>query len=188
MRMSPHEFRDDADAEQHLVRHLQRMLLVCYYQVSCRLGTACPQKRQHVQGLTMPYLKKGTVGRFPQGQWITFVTSVIFASLMSRACFVRQFSAVLTAGGVSAILLDHELRAIPDDGGRQEMQRKEGAHNDSEGGREIAAPAAAHEEVTPLAQTSSSVPRQRLTTREIARRRRQRLLELLQHQRKPPAS
>src|SRR5215813_6297324 len=32
MRMSPHEFRDDADAEQHLVRHLQRMLLVCYYQ------------------------------------------------------------------------------------------------------------------------------------------------------------
>ena len=68
------------------------------------------------------------------------------------------------------------------------MQREEGAHNDSEGGREIAEPAAAHEEATPLAQMSSSVPRPRLTTREIARRRRQRLLELLQHQGKPPAS
>ena len=25
-------FRDDADAERHLTRHLRRMLLVCYYQ------------------------------------------------------------------------------------------------------------------------------------------------------------
>jgi hypothetical protein len=32
MRITPHEFRDDADAEQHLIRHLRRMLLVCYYQ------------------------------------------------------------------------------------------------------------------------------------------------------------
>ena len=32
MPMTPQEFRDDADAEQHLIRHLRRMLLVCYYQ------------------------------------------------------------------------------------------------------------------------------------------------------------
>jgi hypothetical protein len=32
MRMTTQEFRDDADAEQHLIRHLRRMLLVCYYQ------------------------------------------------------------------------------------------------------------------------------------------------------------
>lgn len=30
--MTPPSFRDDADAEQHLLRHLRRMLLVCYYQ------------------------------------------------------------------------------------------------------------------------------------------------------------
>jgi hypothetical protein len=30
--MTPQEFRDDSDAEQHLIRHLRRMLLVCYYQ------------------------------------------------------------------------------------------------------------------------------------------------------------
>ena len=32
MRTTPQEFRDDADAERHLTRHLRRMLLVCYYQ------------------------------------------------------------------------------------------------------------------------------------------------------------
>lgn len=32
MPMTAQEFRDDADAEQHLIRHLRRMLLVCYYQ------------------------------------------------------------------------------------------------------------------------------------------------------------
>ena len=32
MRNSTPSFRDDADAEQHLIRHLRRMLLVCYYQ------------------------------------------------------------------------------------------------------------------------------------------------------------
>jgi len=32
MRMTTPAFRDDADAEQHLIRHLRRMLLVCYYQ------------------------------------------------------------------------------------------------------------------------------------------------------------
>ena len=32
MRMTTQEFRDDADAEQHLIRHLRRMLLMCYYQ------------------------------------------------------------------------------------------------------------------------------------------------------------
>ncbi len=32
MRMTTPSFRDDADAERHLTRHLRRMLLVCYYQ------------------------------------------------------------------------------------------------------------------------------------------------------------
>jgi hypothetical protein len=32
MRMITPLFRDDADAERHLLRHLRRMLLVCYYQ------------------------------------------------------------------------------------------------------------------------------------------------------------
>jgi len=45
-----------------------------------------------------------------------------------------------------------------------------------------------HAEATPLVQTSTSMPQRRLTTRELARRRRQRLLELLQHQGKPPPS
>jgi hypothetical protein len=45
-------------------------------------------------------------------------------------------------------------------------------------------PADAH----PLDATSTRVPRRRLTTRELARRRRQRLLELLQQPAKPPAS
>jgi hypothetical protein len=30
MLMTPQPFRDDADAERHLLRHLRRMLLVCY--------------------------------------------------------------------------------------------------------------------------------------------------------------
>ena len=32
MRKSTPSFRDDADAERHLILHLRRMLLVCYYQ------------------------------------------------------------------------------------------------------------------------------------------------------------
>jgi hypothetical protein len=32
MRTSISSFRDDADAEQHLIRHLRRMLVVGYYQ------------------------------------------------------------------------------------------------------------------------------------------------------------
>ncbi len=32
MRKTTPLFRDDADAERHLTRHLRRMLLVCYYQ------------------------------------------------------------------------------------------------------------------------------------------------------------
>ena len=49
-------------------------------------------------------------------------------------------------------------------------------------------PRAEHAEATPLAQMSASFPRRRLTTRELARRRRQRLLELLQHQAKQATS
>jgi hypothetical protein len=60
--------------------------------------------------------------------------------------------------------------------------------HDMSGQRNASEPLAEHAEATPLVQTSTSMPQRRLTTRELARRRRQRLLELLQHQGKPPAS
>jgi|RhiMetdeSRZDD1v2_1073273.scaffolds.fasta_scaffold355921_3 hypothetical protein len=41
-----------------------------------------------------------------------------------------------------------------------------------------------HADAKPLDETSTHVPGRRLTTRELARRRRQRLLELLQQQEK----
>jgi hypothetical protein len=59
--------------------------------------------------------------------------------------------------------------------------------NDAGGQRHANEPLAELTEATPLLQTSSSLPQRRLTTREIARRRRQRLLELLQHQGQSPA-
>jgi hypothetical protein len=64
----------------------------------------------------------------------------------------------------------------------------EQTQNDMGGQRNANEPLAEHAEATPLVQTSSSLPRRRLTTRELARRRRQRLLELLQHQGKPLAN
>jgi hypothetical protein len=67
----------------------------------------------------------------------------------------------------------------------QDMQCEKSTHHVSEGGRVTAEPLAEHAEATPLVQTSISMPRRRLTTRELARRRRQRLLELLQQQGKP---
>ena len=60
--------------------------------------------------------------------------------------------------------------------------------NDIGGQRNANEPLAEHADVPPLVQTSSSIPQRRLTRRELARRRRQRLLELLQHQGKPPTS
>ena len=64
----------------------------------------------------------------------------------------------------------------------------EQTRDDAGGQRNASEPRAEHAEATPLVQTSSSIPRRRLTTRELARRRRQRLLELLEHQGKPPAT
>ena len=59
--------------------------------------------------------------------------------------------------------------------------------NDAGGQRNASELLAEHAEATPLVQTSSSIPQpRRLTRRELARRRRQRLLELLQPQGKPP--
>jgi hypothetical protein len=54
--------------------------------------------------------------------------------------------------------------------------------NDGDGQKNTGEPLAEHAEARPLVQMSSSIPPRRLTTRELARRRRQRLLELLQHQ------
>jgi hypothetical protein len=59
--------------------------------------------------------------------------------------------------------------------------------NDMGGQKDAHEPRAEHAAAPPLVQMSSSLPRRRLTARELARRRRQRLLELLQHQGKPPA-
>ena len=64
------------------------------------------------------------------------------------------------------------------------MEHEERAHHVSEETRAIAEPIVEHAEATPLVETGSSIPRRRLTTRELARRRRQRLLEMLQHQEK----
>jgi hypothetical protein len=68
------------------------------------------------------------------------------------------------------------------------MQSQAKAYNVSEGVRAVAEPLPQHAEAKPYIQTSTSVPHRRLTTRELSRRRRQRLLELLQQQVKQPAS
>ena len=65
------------------------------------------------------------------------------------------------------------------------MQSEERANNDRDGVRVIAQPIPQHTDAVPLVQTSTRVPRRRLTTKE---RRRQRLLELIQQQAKQPAS
>jgi hypothetical protein len=75
--------------------------------------------------------------------------------------------------------MNHELREITTLLEEQDMQCEKRAHNVSEGMRVTAEPLAEHAEATPLVRMSFSVPRQRLTRRELARRRRQRLLELL---------
>jgi hypothetical protein len=54
--------------------------------------------------------------------------------------------------------------------------------------RGTAEPLPQHADATRLVQTSTGVPGRRLTTRELARRRRQRLLELLQQPAKLSAS
>ena len=41
--MTTPSFRDDADAERHLLRHLQRMLLVCYDQETVSAHTITEQ-------------------------------------------------------------------------------------------------------------------------------------------------
>jgi hypothetical protein len=68
------------------------------------------------------------------------------------------------------------------------MQSQDKAYNVSEGVRAVAEPLPQNAEAKPYIQTSTSVPQRRLTTRELSRRRRQRLLELLQQQAKQPAS
>jgi hypothetical protein len=68
------------------------------------------------------------------------------------------------------------------------MQSKDKAHNDRAEGGAITEPLPQHADAAPLGQTSASIPPRRLTARELSRRRRQRLLELLQPQTKPPAS
>jgi hypothetical protein len=70
----------------------------------------------------------------------------------------------------------------------QPMQSEEQAHNVRAEVRAIAEPLPQHADADPRVQTSPRVPQRRLTMRELARRRRQRLLELMQQQGKPPAS
>ena len=68
------------------------------------------------------------------------------------------------------------------------MQSQDQAHNAREGMRVVAELAPQHADAVSPVETSTSVSRRRLTTRELARRRRQRLLELLQQHAKQPAS
>ena len=65
------------------------------------------------------------------------------------------------------------------------MQSEEHAHNVSAEVGAIAEPLPHPTDAEPLVQTSPHVSQRRLTTRELSRRRRQRLLELLQQQAKP---
>ena len=44
MPMTPQEFRDDADAEQHLIRHMRRMLVHCFYQETVPLKELTEQR------------------------------------------------------------------------------------------------------------------------------------------------
>src|SRR5262249_38808485 len=88
----------------------------------------------------------------------------------------------------SAILRDHELREIRGLLEEQSMQSEAQAHNVRAEARTMAEPRPQHADAAPRVPTGTSVPRRRLTTRELARRRRQRLLELLQQPTKPPAS
>jgi hypothetical protein len=66
------------------------------------------------------------------------------------------------------------------------MQSQDRAHHAREGVHVIAEPVPQHADTAPLVQTSTHVPCRRLTTRERSRRRRQRLMELLQQHAKPP--
>jgi hypothetical protein len=68
------------------------------------------------------------------------------------------------------------------------MQSEEQARNVRAEARTIAEPLSQQADAEPLVPAGTSVPRRRLTTREVARRRRQRLLELLQQPTKQPAS
>jgi hypothetical protein len=68
------------------------------------------------------------------------------------------------------------------------MQSEEQAHHVRREACTRAEPLPQHAEAAPLVPTGTSVPRKRLTMRELARRRRQRLLELLQQATKPSAS
>jgi hypothetical protein len=68
------------------------------------------------------------------------------------------------------------------------MQSEEQAHNVRAEARTMAEPRPQHTDAAPRVPTGTSIPRRRLTTRELARRRRQRLRELLQQPTKPPAS
>ena len=99
-----------------------------------------------------------------------------------------QLPRPLAAVPVSDILIDYELREIRSLLEEQYMQSEEQTHNVRAEARTIAEPLPQHADAEPLVPTGTSVPRRRLTTRELARRRRQRLLELLQQSTKPSTS
>ena len=99
--------------------------------------------------------------------------------------FLHSFPRLLATKVVSAILIDHDMREVKDWLEGQDMQSEEHTHNVSTEVGAIAEPLPHHADAEPLGQTSPPVSRRRLTTRELSRRRRQRLLELLQQQAKP---
>jgi hypothetical protein len=102
--------------------------------------------------------------------------------------FLRQFPRPLAVVPIAESVLDHELCAIRRLLEEQEMQSEEQAHHVSREVSTIAEPLPQHAAADPLGPTGTRVPRKRLTMRELARRRRQRLLELLQQATKPSAS
>jgi len=122
--------------------------------------------------------------RYAPRRWLLSFFLSQFLDLLTKYRFPHDPLNV----GVSAILMDHKLHEIMDLQEEQYMQTEEQAHNVSAEVRVTAEPFPQHADAKPLVQTSTNVPRRRLTTRELARRRRQRLLELLQQPAKQPAS
>jgi hypothetical protein len=110
------------------------------------------------------------------------------AGLCLPSFFMSQCPRLPATRVISAILIRHDLRAIEDLLEGQPMQSEEQAHNVRAEVHASAEPLPQHAAADPMVPTSTGVPGRRLTTRELARRRRKRLLELIQHQGKPPAS
>ena len=84
--------------------------------------------------------------------------------------------------------MDHDVHEITDGWESEHMQSEKPVRNSSEEVYTSAEPLPQHADAVPLVPINPSTPRRRLNARAVAQRRRQRLLELLQHQAHRPAN